>query len=88
MSTRTPSAEQPTIPDPLPEVPEPQVPENPLPSETIPPPEQFADREHPDPPRNEVPQPDPANFKVRTIFSSLDSPFGNLVFLPFFSSVN
>ena len=86
MSTRTPSAEQPTIPDPVPEVPEPQVPENPLPSETIPPPEQFVDRENPDPPRNEVPQPDPANFKVRTIFSSLGSSFGN--FLPLFSSVN
>jgi len=69
LSTRTPSAEQPTIPDPVPEVPEPQVPENPLPSETIPPPEQFADREHPDPPRNEVPQPDPANFKLRELTS-------------------
>ncbi len=45
--------------------------DNLLTSETIPPPERFADREQADPPRNEVPQPDPANFKVRKLFLSL-----------------
>ena len=63
-----PPPEQPTVIDPAPE---PPVQDNPLPSETIPPPEQFADREQVDPPRNEVPQPDPANFKVRKLFLSL-----------------
>ena len=63
-----PPPEQPTVLDPTPE---PPVQDNLLTSETIPPPEQFADREQSDPPRNEVPQPDPANFKVRKLFLSL-----------------
>ena len=64
----TPTPEQPEVP-PVPEIPEvpPPVQDNPAPSETITPPEQFAD-----PPRNEVPQPDPANFQVGEIFSALE----------------
>jgi hypothetical protein len=61
-----PPPEQPTVLDPTPELP---VQDNLLTSETIPPPEQFADREQADPPRNEVPQPDPANFKLRELTS-------------------
>ena len=60
----TPPPEQPEVP-PVPEISVPGVPppvQDPLPSETVTPPEQFAD-----PPRNEVPQPDPANFQVGKI---------------------
>ncbi len=56
----TPQAEQPTKRDPIPEIPEPPVEDNRLPSDMIAPPEQFDD-----PPSNQVPQPDPDNFKVR-----------------------
>ena len=62
-----PPPEQPTVLDPAPE---PPVQDNLLASEIIPP-EQFADREQADPPRDEVPQPDPANFKVGILFLSL-----------------
>ena len=55
----TPPPEQPEVP-PVPENPPPV--QDPAPSESITPPEQFAD-----PPRNEVPQPDPANFQVGKI---------------------
>ena len=65
-----PPPEQPTVLDPAPE---PPVQDNLLTSETIPP-EQFADREQADPPRDEVPQPDPANFKVGKLFLSLGHP--------------
>ena len=69
-----PPPEQPTVLDPTPE---PPVQDSMLPSETIPPPEQFVDREQADPTRNEVPQPDPANFKVRKLFLSLGHPVRN-----------
>lgn len=60
----TPQAEQPTKRDPLPEIPEPPVEDNRLPSDMNAPPEQFAD-----PPSNQVPQPDPDNFKLRELTS-------------------
>ena len=63
-----PPPEQPPVLDPTPE---PLVQDNLLTSETIPLPEQFADRAQADPPRDEVPQPDPANFKVGILFLSL-----------------
>ena len=66
-----PPPEQPTVLDPAPELP---VQDNLLTSETIPPPEQFANPAQADPPRDEVPQPDPANFKVGKLFLSLGHP--------------